>query len=836
MAGPFFYRFTGGLLILRLSIAIRSKYACGLLLSALLTSGCGNDRAGGPANLNASSAPLIRTRIFGKVRLDQPLKGGLVKLNNERFTRLSDLGNFEFPSGGFPTPLLVSVEAELEGQPVRLEAEVPSPSSPQAFVQVNVVTTLVSRYHKLHPELSHLQAEEKVLKAFGLLGRPDYLDSLSHPHSGFSEHDFLKDARARGSIEGHLDFLVGLVDAPRTSPKFDIDFAGLASGLGSAIGRFVATKALGWGLSAIGLETSNNQIGDALGQIASQLTQLKLTLDVLLVQVENLAASVLVQSITSTTTAINALNLRYQTALNGSYSELQTSQLIADILQQNTMIAIIDQAQIPGAGSTGLMELTARQVSPRFVTSTSQQTLQNQADYYQNFQLIATNLLVEAAHASNPVLAYDAENYLDQYYLSAKRQNSILQLTTFVTPSVLFPPKRSPNTFQDTILPWPPAPNLSILLGPGGSALPERLSPYPSIPDDLLFDLSNNRVWEFQAHGSMSLNGVPAFLNSYRFHGYTMRLPSLGEIQELRRSLDANTVAAFTTVDSAATARFSGYLWTRSSEQANAIQGSAVRNQFVYNFQTDEVRRVGPYTTDSDSNGPFEPQDPATQRTPLELPVLLVGDTSSAYYKPTLQMNIQPGTHGSNCTASLVFSVKDSDGNAVQKSRDVTDQVAWTVTINGSSVASSFKAHIENSPLGSGQLVFRRGIQPSDVVNVTATLGNLTATQTTPALTPDLTPQGLLLSPNRVVVPGTYPSSQRLTPTLVTQDGSYNNNIGTQFVTFSSSDPSVTISPGGTVTATSPGPTPKVVNITATYNDGVNPAVTGITTFTLQPI
>ncbi|MBS2033941.1 hypothetical protein JST97_03085 [bacterium] len=820
---------------------LRARCSAPILMVILGISGCGSDTSSfsnfSPAGGTTQTAV---SRIFGKVQVDAPVKGGRVLLSDSRSARLSDLGNFQFPAARVPVPLWVGVETNVEGQLAHLETEMTQFPNPTTVVHVNIVTTIISRYHRLHPELSFVQAEEKVLKALDLFGRPSYQHSLRHPHSGFSEKNFLTDARLDGGFDAHLNHLVTAVDSVRLAPKVatgDIDFGKLASGLGDTIGKFLANKALGWGLSAIGLDNSNTQITDTLSQISAQLTQLQNDLNQLINQVQNLADSVLVQSISQNLNEITDRNAKYQNAVNGLYDESQVSALITDILQHGTWIQNIDQVQIPSNGSTGLMELTARKVSPRLVTTASQQNLQSQADYYQSYQLQAANMLVEAAHASNPVLGFDAERYLDQYFISAKRQNAILKLTTFVTPSELFPSSgiQAPSSTTDTLLIWPPAGSLGAKLGDLLAAVPPRMSPYPSVPDDILVDLTNNKVWEFSANGSMSLNSVYSFLTSYQLQGYKWRLPNLAEIQDLRRSLDATTLQSFNTQDSGCTPGFAGFVWTNTSEQANAIQGDRVRNQYIYNFQNDSNQSIGPYTTDSDSDGPKEPQDPNTRATPLEIPALLVADIPTAQYQPSLQITIQNGVNTSQCSALLVYSVSDANGNPVQKKLDVTDRAVWSLTINGSSDSVNVKAHIGNGPGDSGNIAFRQAIRPTDQVQVTASFGSLTANLAATPLTPDLTPQGLLLSPNRVVVAGVYPTSQRLTPTLVTNDGTFNNKIGTQFVTFTSDDPSVTITPGGTVTANQPTVTPKVVTVTATYNDGANPAVVGFSTFTLQP-
>lgn len=137
---------------------------------------------------------------------------------------------------------------------------------------------------------------------------------------------------------------------------------------------------------------------------------------------------------------------------------------------------------------------------------------------------------------------------------------------------------------------------------------------------------------------------------------------------------------------------------------------------------------------------------------------------------------------------------------------------------------------------GSGSLVFRRNINRFVQVKVTAQLGNLSATSNVDTLTADSTPTGILISPNRMRTDGKYPFSQRLDFTLVKADGYYQNNQSTNQITFTTDDPTVTVTAGGTVNVTTAPTVEKVVTVTATYKDGTNPPVQGVCTVKLGKI
>ena len=409
-----------------------------------------------------AAAARATSRVYGKARLSEPLAGSRIALLDEAghplfkvTERTGAHGTFSFEIPRF-SRFRIAVSGGFCGGVAfdgTLYADVDGFES-GSFVHVNTVTTLVSLHRDRHPGLSIAGAEADV-KAF--LGIPTSWNVGSHLDNRFQtyfDHGKLVAAASGAGPCGEVGpkrlaaYLGDLLDerdagAPPhlftgqvgdvTFPSFDEVIEKLAEGIAGGF----SDAAFGWIfdeiLNAIGIG-SNSEVLKLLEQINEKLNELEgLVYQVLSKEAQTQAEIISDDALN----AISRIEEKYtklsdwaKLASDGKFAAKDdVDKLMAAILDENTG-TIADFAIVNGAvagsgpetGAISRWDGYLKTTKP-FYLDTPDDRLVKIFDYYQGVQVMATNLIIEAYHATKKYPLPPNEVDEAAYYLGVYRQN-----------------------------------------------------------------------------------------------------------------------------------------------------------------------------------------------------------------------------------------------------------------------------------------------------------------------------------------------------------------------------------------------------------------------------
>lgn len=542
-----------------MSRRLRHARIATLLIPLMLAGGCAAPSATAP------DAPVVTpqalpggTLVDGFVQAGLPLAGARVTVVGPDgrplapATESSPEGHFALVLAAAATDFrVVAVGGTLDGQAFdgELTADVRGFDQAAGARDVNLVTTLVSRYGQAHPELPASGAEQAV-RAY--LGLPS--DSGRDRHH-FDAAAFLVAARGGGGWEAFVTQTVqaiaqggtrpftpvaprtdGLLMAPVALPVAQFVATNLASGAVSAVGGFGMNQLLG----ALGATDSGQlkAVLQKLDTLLAEVAKVQQRLDSLETLMRGLAANTDFQAkqgkLQAQITAINHLDREYK-----SLALLTTQGDAEKIRQKQTAIKTYLTTRFPfplesiqvwrdelvghGGASEGLIRMWHRVVSTRY------------PKYY---------------HAGIAATSHDQWAYWDTYqarlvlYLSAAIEAGAYP---GVEPSELLAFWQQARTEQLKQLRGMPAERKSDTLDLSRFGLPNQVTPLNHLPPQVVIDTREKRMYADR----VSLRARPAEYDKHAQQACEIadkatglsgwRIPTVAEFKALK-SLDGKGV------------------------------------------------------------------------------------------------------------------------------------------------------------------------------------------------------------------------------------------------------------------------------------------------------
>lgn len=456
-----------------------------LLAGALLISGCGgSDRP--PVAAATEEGPFVVGRVFA----EEPVEGAPVRVLGDGGAVLATGttragGAFELALSEPARSLTVVAEADAG---THYAARLEDFDAASGLVLVNAATTLAWAYRSVHPELHQAEADERVRGFLGMPAGASLATDATNRYYGFDHFVFERRARALGSFDALIAQQASAVDA---SPKdgdedsvfssdsddsesdvssdieqaaeddlsesaseeaeeaaedgFSLSGAGssLLSGLGKGALSYLGQAAVSWAFTEAGIPVGSGPqlaaIEHELQVIKAELNQIEGTLGKILQAIETSLLSSLSSTLDGTTAFIDTTMLLIEPDPKTGHDIRSVTPAtlkgnVQNILARPEMLLDVENALLGLNGTIGMIALLREQNGDnlRFLNSDSLARMQSQLRFYQTYQLRALNLLLEACHQQSPPDLASAETFLDQFHLSAKKQQQrIPQYTAF---------------------------------------------------------------------------------------------------------------------------------------------------------------------------------------------------------------------------------------------------------------------------------------------------------------------------------------------------------------------------------------------------------------------
>lgn len=438
-----------------------------LLAVVLLVSGCG-----GGSGENSATALMAN----GKAHLSSPLVGATVQVLDSAGKASSDYGTTTTSATGtFTVPVNPSLgtrfrvavsKGSYEGKPFQdtLLLDVENFDPEKQLLYVNAVSTLVSRYVDRHPKSAVSDAAGKVL---GFLQVP--IDPVRAPLAAdnpkqllFSHALFLEAAQSSNApaLGAYMEQILNEIDAGAAPRNFA---RGALGGAGSIIEKLVEGLAehlgdelFSWGFEAILTAAGvggNAEILEQLHKISAQLDELKaLTTQVLSEQKQTEAEIVsvnLLGAITNIQQQYDYLTWASQIpsclmdgqgkpldpacARASEATQTEVRKRVSAILDSNVgvvqLTALIKNSMIPSPSESGVIQRwhDYLKTTKPFYSPIVDPRLIKIKEYYQSVQVMAANLLVEAAMAQTPPDRNGAKYFLDQLNAAIAAQDAFTE-------------------------------------------------------------------------------------------------------------------------------------------------------------------------------------------------------------------------------------------------------------------------------------------------------------------------------------------------------------------------------------------------------------------------
>ncbi|MBN2241026.1 MAG: hypothetical protein JW712_14745 [Dehalococcoidales bacterium] len=329
-----------------------------------------------------------------------------------------------------------------------LKTDVQGFDSDKDVIFINLVTTIISAYRDLNPEIA---VDDATTKVTSYLGIPEWVSTsagLQVSTEYFSSLTFLNEARDNGGVDAFIKTIAGEIDQNTTSAtrSFKSEGGGLLGGSNGLLGgagtfiakglangalSYVGGNVLGWGLSMFGLGSEDKtaeelekiskqieQLQQSMDEMKQQLTEISHKLDSLESQMQQMGAQ-LSNEIKQTDydtrvgqmiSLINSIkSIKNQVTI--FVSNPPTDPKVLDYQRTKIMTRIENEilnhgsdinSQLTGIGmSTPLLKIWSQIVKngKTFLSADDSATVQSQFDYFDNLQLWLTELVVEYYHA-----------------------------------------------------------------------------------------------------------------------------------------------------------------------------------------------------------------------------------------------------------------------------------------------------------------------------------------------------------------------------------------------------------------------------------------------------
>lgn len=359
----------------------------------------------------------------------------------------------------------------------------------EVLLGVNAATTLSNRLRK-QIGVSGEEADRRVRLGLGL---PEGADLLTLPHRNpglFSHSVFLERAQQEGGFETLVNRLVSDFSSPilpqttagaAASFAEDANSTSLAGSVGGFLGNRLANKltdlAIGWALSQVGIKSPEAagiaQMLQELKAIEDELSDLANSVAQIQQELQNSEIANLLFDLNQSIAVLNQLHQEYKNTVNQVEGSLifqsELDSLVTRIQSDVSSMPNQFQNVLMGLnGNPGLVALLKNKFVSDWITRDGEQKLLDQIGYLQGYQVLATNLLAEAAHVSSPMPLRELEQTLDQ--LQTHLKAPLHQL-----------PFRTDRHVVD----------------PNGNLAPLD---QPILSDELIYDVKNTKFWTRESH------------------------------------------------------------------------------------------------------------------------------------------------------------------------------------------------------------------------------------------------------------------------------------------------------------------------------------------------
>ncbi len=660
--------------------------------------------------------------------------------------------------------------------PATFRAVVPNPVSGHV-VGVDAVSSMIANRLRANPDLTFAEAAAQV---FDYLGLPmDTSPEHLFTDTEFESSVFYSHAQTVGGVDALLaqieEELEGRVNStPRrflqTNITSGISLNGIATKLANSALEYIEgelkTAVTGWLQGVIGIP-SDPTINDVLNAIDGLRQDIQRLSDQIATQARIQAYTakdnvLVTQRSDASTDTFTLLQWASPTNLTPP-TEAQIAAKMTEIRQRyNSTLTTAAVLELPSTGPSGqepgLAGLYLEGTVPRLYSATTKDRGTYHLRRSLDFQQMVLNLMVEALHYETPSLLLDAESAIDTYFANYKSQ--------------------------------------------------VQQYPLPFDEENVLLDRQTKLFWTRRPLVAVDATAIDGLIRGYTLDGApagAWRLPTADELATLVSAtggtgIDQHTELGmlrdgFLPINGASMVgdwRIGDLSWLVLTNDWGRGSGTMVH---VSNF-----RRSREWLIDYDRHADVETRRRVAFYLVRNAPVIesiSISEKSRTAY-----------------SVSYTATARMSDGS----NRNVTELVRWGANTSTGSPVTEDVARISNVTGSDGVLTYRTSGAPA--LTVTAHYNDVVGTVTVPSLTftqPAVT--GILLSPLRYhVSSGSYTSNQfqmAFHARIVRANGAV-ADADTE-VTWTSSDPSATVSASGLVTATRP-TSKKVVNITATLN------------------
>ncbi len=768
----------------------------GVAVTLFLTAGCGSSSDYVATGTGTDAPPSGTAANFF---VQGPTVNGQVTVTNSSGQVLAEgpalagLASLTLPSGslspsninaqGTVSPLKVTMTVEDgdhldagDGQGT-FYAEVPQPVEGDV-VGVDAVSSLIALYHEAHPELSFDEAAQAV---FGFLAlaqdtNPEHLFEDTAFDSGL----FFAEARANGGIDALLAQLVGEVSPGASNGRF-LQANVALPGIFDIFAKKLADTALGYIESNI-QGTVFGWLEGFLGNSGPSIADVLTAIDQVRQDIERLSGQISAQG------NLQTYNLKYSQLDSARASATQDTNRLtewaadvnnppiqADVdaeksgirSRYDNTLTLANNLELPQIGNTGqvqpgLIGLYLDAAVPRLYGAAQKDKANYHLNRSLNFQQIVLNLKVEAMHSAVPSRLLEAERAIDEYFSNAKLQR-----------------QQYPLAFDE---------------------------------EKVLLDRANNRLWTRRPVVFSDVRGLDFMLRTYVVDGApagSWRVPSAEEMETIISATGGTGIDQHTELGM----RREGFLpingsdtvgdWNIGTFNWKVMVGSAGfdRSGLTATFiHVSNFRRSNEIicTLDPFRGQLSEPRGPVAFYLVRDLPHV-TGVTVSEKTRTAT-------------TVSYQAMARLSDGSQ----RDVTNTALWEVKNSAGTAVVHSTARISNVPESDGVLTYR--VSNAAAMTVSASVNDVKGTAQAPVLTfADPAVTNLVISPVTYRVPSDgYVSNGSFQKAFYALSVRANGAVAdaNNSVTWTSSDPSVTVSPSGNVVAARPN-TRKTVTITA---------------------
>jgi hypothetical protein len=219
-----------------------NRLACCLIVVGLLVGGCGSNTQESAVTENFNAGPLQTAPwVFVEARVVNPLPDVTVRLVGPDG---SELASGKTRANGIAAFRNVSLPdnfralASFENSDKHLSLEVRGFHQRHHALRLTILSTLQSEFHRLHPELSMEQVDERIRSALRLHPSVNLGVGLIEPNPVFSDLDFLRATRGLG-VDG-LSSLLGPAGSPSSGRSYllsQLDLQTPITGLGADLDR-----------------------------------------------------------------------------------------------------------------------------------------------------------------------------------------------------------------------------------------------------------------------------------------------------------------------------------------------------------------------------------------------------------------------------------------------------------------------------------------------------------------------------------------------------------------------------------------------------------------------